>query len=63
LIVKEIADRLGLSPYTVGDYLRDAYRRLRARNGTHAVTIAIALGYLDPRESLPTPLECQEAVR
>lgn len=46
----EIADELTLSPATVKTHLRNAYKKLGARNRAHAVAIALQRGYLDPSE-------------
>lgn len=40
----EIALWLGLSLHTVNSYLNSAYRRLGARNRTHAVMLALLRG-------------------
>ncbi|MBO9547142.1 helix-turn-helix transcriptional regulator [Caulobacter sp.] len=40
----QIADLLGISEHTVNSYFSDAYRRLNARNRTHAVAEAVRLG-------------------
>ncbi len=45
---QQIADLLGLSEHTVNSYLTDAYRRLGARNRTHAVAEAERLGEIPP---------------
>lgn len=44
----QIADLLGLSEHTVNSYLTDAYRRLGAKNRTHAVAEAVRLGEIPP---------------
>jgi DNA-binding CsgD family transcriptional regulator len=41
LLVKQIADRLGIAMGTTKIHLKDAYTRLGARNKTEAVAIAI----------------------
>jgi DNA-binding CsgD family transcriptional regulator len=44
--IKETAELLGLSPYTVMDHRKHYIRRLGARNTTHAVVIALRRGLL-----------------
>jgi DNA-binding CsgD family transcriptional regulator len=39
-----IASRLGLSVETVRTHVRNAIRKLRARNRVHAIAIALARG-------------------
>lgn len=43
----ETGTRMHLSPETVRSYRRDAIAKLAARNTTHAVVIAVGLGYFD----------------
>ena len=45
-LIKEIADKLNLSPYTIKNFAKDARKRLRAGNSTHAVVIALREGYI-----------------
>ena len=45
---REIAEELVLSPATVETHLRNAHRRLDARNRAQAVALAIDLGELQP---------------
>lgn len=42
----QIADALGISEHTVNSYFTEAYRRLDARNRTHAVAEAARRGEL-----------------
>lgn len=39
--------QLGLSPYTVADYMKAARQVLGARNRTHAVAIALRRGLIE----------------
>jgi len=50
-----IAAELSLSEATVKTHVRDAIRRLRARNRTHAVALAMAAGLIAPTAAV-TPL-------
>jgi DNA-binding NarL/FixJ family response regulator len=43
---KEAAQQLGIGEQTVKNHLHEIYRRLEARNSSHAVAIAIAAGYV-----------------
>ena len=43
---KQIARRLGISPSTVREHTYQAYRRLGASNGLHAVAIMLCEGWL-----------------
>ena len=45
---REIAEELVLSPATIETHLRNAHRRLDARNRAQAVAVAIDLGELQP---------------
>lgn len=40
----QVANLLGISEHTVYGYFTEAYRRLGARNRTHAVSKAVRLG-------------------
>ena len=44
---RQIADELTLSPTTVRTHLRNAMRKLHARNRPHAVAVAMHLGLID----------------
>ena len=46
LRMQDIADQLGISPWTVKTHLCRAYARLGANSGTHAVVLAYRLGHL-----------------
>jgi len=46
---KQIAHRLGLSIRTCEHYVLGARRKLRAKNTTHAVVLAIEHGLLTPK--------------
>ncbi|MGQ3551734.1 LuxR C-terminal-related transcriptional regulator [Streptomyces rochei] len=52
----QIATRLGIQPSTVHERLHRVYRKLGARNCTHAVAIALTIGLLDADAiELPAP--------
>jgi LuxR family transcriptional regulator of spore coat protein len=46
----QIADLLGISEHTVNSYFSDAYRRLGARNRTHAVAEADRLNEFSDKD-------------
>lgn len=48
----ETARSLGLSRYTVRDYLREAAARLDAKTVTHALALAVAAGLIEPDHPL-----------
>jgi DNA-binding NarL/FixJ family response regulator len=47
-VYAEIADRLGISPHTVGSHIKNCYRKLAVHTGAAAVTRAAELGLLRP---------------
>jgi DNA-binding CsgD family transcriptional regulator len=54
--LQRIAEELGISPTTVRTHVRNALRKLHARNRPHGVALAMHLGLLDlPPESFPPP--------
>lgn len=50
---KEIAREMGITPYTVKDYMELARARLGARNTSHAVALAVRSGLLDDLDLTP----------
>ena len=60
---EEIATHLGLTPNTIKNLQVTAYTRLGARNGPHAVALALQAGLLDLRASpiVPRPPAPREA--
>lgn len=48
--VKEIGERMHLSPETIKSYKKEAIYKLDAKNGANAVAIAIALGVVNVDE-------------
>lgn len=46
MLYKEIADRLGISPHTVHNHLKNVYAKLHAAGREQAVRTAVRLGYL-----------------
>jgi len=47
---KEAAQELGIAFYTVKDQLSTLYARIGARNAPHAVAIAMARGWIQPKD-------------
>jgi DNA-binding NarL/FixJ family response regulator len=50
---KSIATELGLAEPTIKSHLKNIFQKLAANDRTHAVTIAISRGYIDPPGSKP----------
>lgn len=50
---KSIATELGLAEPTIKSHLKNIFQKLAANDRTHAVTIAISRGYIDPPGSQP----------
>ncbi len=44
---REIADKLSLSPHTIANHQRNAYRKLGVRNKSEAVAVAVKSGLID----------------
>ncbi|MFM1655225.1 response regulator transcription factor [Brevibacillus sp. B_LB10_24] len=44
--IKEMADHMGISEYTVRDYIKSALRKMNAQNRTEAVAIALRTGII-----------------
>jgi len=61
LTTGDIAEQLGLGLETVRTYVDRAVRKLRARNRTHAATIALEAGLI--RLTLPPGIEARVAAR
>lgn len=48
---EQISESLGVTPDTVKSHMRRIFRKLRAKNGPHAVSIAIGLQIIQPVEA------------